>query len=188
MLITKFRVPYYAGARELLASFFMVAGFAYKRSNWRLEEYSLVTIPVGFAIVFIGSLFWPGSMLSLTWLKIVPYSLSAIAGTLAVFSLCKYMCRKQIGTKILSYIGNKTLDILTWHFLSFKPISLIIIAVYALPIARLGEYPVIDEYAYQGWWLPYSIIGVLMSLLIELFLRKTRLNIEILYKTISKQK
>ncbi len=52
------------------------------------------------------------------------------------------------------------LEVLTWLFLSMKLVSLMLIAIYNLPIKRLSEFPVIEEYTRQGWWIAYLIVGV----------------------------
>jgi hypothetical protein len=62
--------------------------------------------------------------------------------------------------KCIVFIGDHTMEVLTWHFLSMKLVSLIIITIYHLPIKRLSEFPVIEEYARQGWWIAYLIVGV----------------------------
>jgi hypothetical protein len=41
-----------------------------------------------------------------------------------------------------------------------KLVSLIIIYIYGLPIKQLSEFPVIEQYATQGWWVFYLFIGV----------------------------
>ena len=164
----------YLMAREILASFFMVGGYVFKQSSSiRILDYPLVTIPIGALIVAIGTKFWPCAMTSLTWEKIVPYAFSALAGTLMVFSLCKWInkIQFQLLSKALTYVGDRTLEILTWHFLCFKVCSLIIIAIYALPIARLAEFPVIQEFTQQGWWMAYFILGTSLSLAIAFLLK-----------------
>lgn len=163
----------YLSDTELLAAFFMVIGYFCRKSNMKFVEL-LPIIPIGAGIVAIGTAFWPCAMLKLEWMKVVPYAFSALAGTLTTFSLCKLLINKRFDylAKILSYVGDKTLEILTWHFLCFKICSLVIITVFALPLARLAEFPVIEEYAYQGWWSLYFIIGTIMSLLIAFALNK----------------
>ncbi len=106
-------------------------------------------------------------MLLLTWQKAIPYAVSALLGTLMVFSLCKLLSKKERVTKILTYIGDRTIDILTWHFLSFKLVSIAITLLYGLSITRLAEFPVIDEYACKGWWLLCLFIGIVIPLFIE---------------------
>lgn len=50
------------------------------------------------------------------------------------------------------------------HLLSFKLVSLLLIWIYGLDIRRLAEFPVIDDLAYQGWWVLYLVVGVAMAL------------------------
>lgn len=154
------RIPYYVGGKELFASAIMVWGFAYRKSGLHIEEFPLVTIPVCLIIVVLGSRIWPCAMLSLTWGKALPYAFSALSGSLMVFSLCKLLSKQGIAVQTLSYIGDRTIDILTWHFLSFKLVSLAIVFLYGLSITRLAEFPVIDEFSHQGWWLAYMLVGV----------------------------
>ena len=68
-----------------------------------------------------------------------------------------------ICAKALDFIGKNTLTILTWHFLAFKLVSLLIIDIYDLPIERLAEFPVITEYSKQGWWIAYFIIAMVVT-------------------------
>ena len=93
-----------------------------------------------------------------------------------ILSFCIILLRIKVIVKTLSYIGNRTLDILTWHFLSFKVVSLLIILVYGLSIHRLGEFPVILEYSRNGWWLLYTIMGVVTPLLIVELFSRIRIN------------
>ena len=173
------RIPYYIEPREILASAFIVTGFAYKRSGWRLEEKPIVIL-IGAIIVAIGVKYWPCNMLSLSWQRIVPYYLSSLAGILMVFGFCKFICGFKMMAKAWSYVGDRTLDILTWHFLSFKVVSLVIISVYGITISRLSEFPVIEEYAYRGWWVLYLFVGVLVPLLIEGVVSKIKKRISVI--------
>lgn len=93
----------------------------------------------------------------------MPYGATAVIGTLMVFYLSNKIVRqKTVVNKWLVYIGNNTLTILTWYMLSFKIVSLIVIYVYGLPIARLAEFPVIVEYSRQGWFLLYFLVGIMV--------------------------
>ena len=170
VLLSRFglSIPYYIEARELLAASFMVAGFSYRRTSLNLEQrYPLIVIPAGAAVVALGAAFWPSNMLALTWTGILPYFVSAIAGIFMAFSLCKWLSRFKLLGGSLTFTGDRTLSILTWHFLSFKIVSLVIIAIYGLSIVHLAEFPVIETYAYRGWWAAYLIVGVTIPLLLD---------------------
>lgn len=106
----------------------------------------------------------------------LPYSITAILGTLMIFAIAdklnrltcnaSLLCNRIISVikNLVVYIGEHTLDILTWHFLSFKIVSLIIIYTYRLSWDRLGDFPVMTDYAHQGWWIIYLVVGVALPI------------------------
>ena len=57
-----------------------------------------------------------------------------------------------------------TLAILTWPFLCFKLVTLVIVVTNHLPMSQLAHIHIIEEYAAQGWWLAYLLAGVLLPL------------------------
>ena len=125
----------------------------------------MLIVPIGVVLVTLGEYFYQASLLHFLWWQVVPYAITAIVGTLAIFYLSNRIAVKNI--KIcdwLTYIGNNTLPILTWHMLCFKIVSILIINFYGLPMARLAEFPVIEEYSKQGWFLLYFLVGVLVPL------------------------
>ena len=75
---------------------------------------------------------------------------------------------------LLIFAGNNSLTILIWHFLSFKLVSIILVAKNGEPIERLAEFPVISEMASDGWWCAYFIVGSVVPMLLAKipFLRK----------------
>ena len=113
-------------------------------------------------LVGIGSLYWPASMQSFTYIKVLPYAITAVAGTLPIFYIANWIARKQETriSRFLIYTGCYTFNVLTWHFLSLKIVSLLLIFLYGLPIKQLSEFPVIESYAHDGWWIIYFIVGV----------------------------
>ena len=167
ILYTGKSLPYFGvGAKETLASFFMLTGFWYKRSGFHFENYKpWLMIPICALFVAVGTEFWQCDMFSITQITILPYMLTALVGILMVFQFCRISLLWHRLRKSFMFVGNNTLLILTWHFLSFKIVSLLIIWIYSLPIRRLAEFPVIDEYACQGWWCGYMIIGISLPIL-----------------------
>ena len=149
------------GARESAAAAFMITGYWYKESRLKYENhFPWIVISISAAVIAIGTEYWQCSMLTLTWEKLIPYILSALAGVLMVFTFSKMCLRNNLSRRGLVFVGEHTLEILTWHFLSFKLVSLILIALFDLPIAQLAEFPVIEDFAYKGWWCIYLLIGV----------------------------
>lgn len=157
--------PYFEiGARDFFSAEFFFVGYCYKKATCDIHK-SMLIVPIGVVLVTMGEYFYQASLLHFLWWQVVPYAITAIIGTLAIFNLSNRIAVKS--NKIcdwLTYIGDHTLTILTWHMLSFKIVSLLIINVYGLSMARLAEFPVIEEYSKQGWFLLYFFVGVLVPL------------------------
>ncbi len=159
----KVRLPYfYIGSRESLALTFYITGY-YLKSRNSFESFADKTswlLPASIIIVTIGTVFSKANMASSNPSRVVPYFIIAVAGTIGVYSLSKYInSRTRVLKNILIIVGENTLTILTWHFLCFKLISLLIILVHGLPIQRLAEFPVIEEYS-QYYFVLYLLVGV----------------------------
>ena len=94
--------------------------------------------------------------------KIFPHAFTAILAILTLLCLSQYLAQKteNKSMKCIVFIGDHTMEVLTWHFLSMKLVSLMLIAIYDFPIKRLSEFPVIEEYTRQGWWIAYLVVGV----------------------------
>lgn len=58
------------------------------------------------------------------------------------------------------------MTILTWHFLAFKLVSLLIIAIFGLQIEELTEFPVITRYAQMGFSILYFVVGVMLPMIL----------------------
>lgn len=153
----------YCGAKEFLAVACMIAGYLYKSYSIEkfADKHSAYVILACASLLILGSVYWKGEMLDMEWTHTIPYFISAIAGSIIVMKFSRLLAEKTRWlSNFISNIGNKTLQILTWHFLCFKLVSLIIIAYYGLPVEQLAEFPVINPYNVQGWWVLYAVVGV----------------------------
>lgn len=144
-----------------LAAFFITVGHIFREGKWTFER-SWVYIIASFIFIAINSNFWYAEMTTYNYVQMFPYTVCAVLGALMLFGVgqrisnipCKWL------QNWLLYIGKKTFNVLTWHFLCFKLVSLCIILIYGLPIERLAEFPTIKEYGSQGWWFVYLVVGV----------------------------
>ena len=158
------RMPFW-GIRSLtfFSTVFFLSGYLYKKKydNWN-KDYLSVLFAV---IVAVGSVWCYTSMLSFTTDKMLPYAVCAICGTVMTLNISQYIASKENWIKnLLVYVGNNTLTVLTWHFLCFKIVSLIIIQCNDLPIEQLACFPIIPEYA--SWWIAYFMIGAGVPLIL----------------------
>lgn len=129
-------------------------------------------------IVLPGSFFWPTGMTRCTPFEQIPYFFSGIAGSLTVIIFSSWMIRfKNIMSTALIFIGNRTLEILTWHFLSFKIVSLIVIRFEHLTIEKLAMFPTIK--GSESYWLIYTIVGLTvpcMLVYLNYYLKRLLIN------------
>ena len=97
-----------------------------------------------------------------TYINAIPYALTSVCGVLALLHMGQWLCDRShlMVTSFLIYVGGYTFNVLTWHFLSMKLVSLLLIIGYGLSIDRLADFPVMEDYATKGWWVIYSIVGV----------------------------
>lgn len=107
-------------------------------------------------------------VLAFEWSDVVPFILTAVMGCFWVAHLSQVMISKlpQKAIQFFVFIGNNTLLILVWHFLSFKVVSLFFIVIKGLPMEQLACFPVIPgdsnspvSYNTPWWWL-YLLVGV----------------------------
>lgn len=158
-----FIVPYFhCGSQPSLAASFILIGFFFKKYD--IDKFGWKLSLLSFFVVVIGSFFWRSDMNSLYYEngKMVPFIITGVLGTWVVYSLPWETIGKRLSS-FFNYIGTHTLQILTWHFLSFKIISLSIILLYDLPIEHLAEFPVIESFSNQ-FWLLYFVTGVIVPL------------------------
>lgn len=162
------RIPYFGiNSLTILSTFFFISGF-YIHTHPISNNYYISILY--FIIVLVISLLYPTSMLRFDYKNIIPYSIAAVAGTLLILHISDKINKSQYKTlkNFLIYIGNNTLPILTWHFLSFKLTSILIILIQNRPIEQLAYFPILEDFNSQ--WkgiIMYSILGIYIPLIIK---------------------
>ena len=155
-------IPYFhIGTRECFAAFFIYVGYLYKFHQLDWHRSPLLWC-VAAILVAIGSKYWFTNMHDYEYWIPIPYTITVTSMILSVFYLSQRIAEKSDNrvTRFLIFTGDHTMEVLTWHFLSLKIVSLLLIFLYGLSINQLSEFPVIEQYATQGWWIVYLIIGV----------------------------
>lgn len=165
------------GPREFLAATFFVIGFLLAYNH--IPKFKSWQSILAFGVMIVNSFF---NLIEVADpfndpVKVIPYVITAVMGTWCVYSLPWHWMLKIIAS-YMENIGNHTLTILTWHFLSFKIVSLIIIVVYNLPLERLAQFPVIGEYTNRGWFVLYFLVGIVFPLLLSMLKNEIKQWIE----------
>lgn len=159
------QLSYFLYPRTVLASVFISAGFAFKEGRWHFER-SWLYIFSTTALILGISFFWYSNFLEFSWQDIPPYTIFAILGSLMLFGIGENInklptCKTK---SLLIYIGKRTFNVLTWHMLSFKIVSLLLIYIYSLEWSSISQFPVIGDYALKGWCMLYFTIGVVIPI------------------------
>lgn len=151
------------------AAFFIWCGYAYSLVGKNCRFNVKITICAVFLSSLMVILFPGASMTKISLIYFFPFTINAIVCTLAIFGICCNLNNTKSTNKILQFIrfiGDNTLTILTWHFLSFKVVSIVLIYMYDLPIEQLSEYPVIRLFDGGYAWFFYSIAGISIPLVL----------------------
>lgn len=98
-------------------------------------------------------------------LNVFPSPLLLILASFCGYCFCNLLAeivlRRKLG-KVISYIGRNTISIVMWHYACMKLITLCEIIFYDLPIQELRVSPYLIST--DGWWILYSIAGILLPL------------------------
>ena len=155
-------IPYFnIGTRECFAAFFICVGYLYKLHQLEWHRCPWLWCVAAILVIF-GSEHWYSTMHSYEYWIVLPYAITATLAILSIFYLSQRIAEKSENrvTHFIVFTGNHTMEVLTWHLISLKLVSLLLISIYGLPIKQLSEFPVIEQYARQGWWVAYFVVGV----------------------------
>lgn len=152
-----------------LGAFFYMSGFLLIRykSYW-LNKYGAIFCC--FLLFLSYFYFKDGVSMGCGYNKVLPFSVSAVSGTLLTIYISNTIERRWSIIKcILYYIGNHTLDILALHFLSFRFVSYMIVLLFGIDVIHVAEHPVITDICipHSYWWIFYCVIGIAFSLLLN---------------------
>lgn len=159
------RLPLFEiGKVEFYGAFFISTGrFVKKKGDkWIDSPWLLLGIPV---LVLVAVIKPVEGMMEVYCSSILQNTSIALIGILTCFYITKLIPDRLL--HVTGQIGDNTLPIVTFHFISFKLVSLIIIAFYGLSNVRLSEFPVIEEYSCRGWWILYLLVGVTIPLILN---------------------
>ncbi len=165
--LISFKYPAQFGPQTFLALAFFLSGYLFRKKKFKQHQSPAYECFLWLSIPAISSYFLSmgmGNAHSLSWL----YYIIALCGTIGLIQFAKIIQWGKV-MPFFNYIGNKTLYILTFHFLSFKLVSYLYILANDLPIEYLSQFPVLK--ATNAWmWVVYTIAGVGLPLLLwELF-------------------
>ena len=136
MSLLKFDVPIvWISSTTFLATTFFLVGYCLREI-----KVSSYIYPAALVAVVLGVVCGAESMHVFDTKLIIPYAIVATIATLAIHKFSFLVSeRYKDWSKRFAYVGDNTLPIFVWHFISFKIVSLIIITFYDLPTLLSGK-------------------------------------------------
>lgn len=162
------------------ASFLFLSGHIFAKV--KIKPFTLWQSLLAFVVVIIGAVYWPMELSGAYYctLRIIPYMITAILGIWCVYTWCTYVHNEdKCVSRILNFIGENTMVILTWHFLCFKLVSIGGVTILGLPYSKVGMHPIIND-CYSGvLWIAYSIIGIAVPLITVYYYNRMKVTLRI---------
>lgn len=178
MTFFNINIPYLpqGGYREAMAVFFLGCGyFLRQKDSYLCHPYVLLS---AFVLLIILVTVHPTSMRSTVSLNdwmVIPFT--GISGFVLIYYVSKQIAKcKSIICEALIYIGKNTFYILTFHFLMFKPASLIYAYIYHLDWHIVGCHPVPMQINENWFWIVFSVTSTVLSLLLMEILKKLKIE------------
>ena len=149
----------------LLSFFFYCAGYMTKSKPITKNHWMIAGC---FVVVAIFSVFIHSVMLIMKTEDIIPYCFAALVGVYGTFALSNVIASTKTWLKkMLVYVGNHTLVILTWHFLLFDFISLFYLKVILCrPFTSIESECLVHQLGGLHF-LVYSVLGIIIPLLLQ---------------------
>lgn len=158
------------GYRDLMGCFFFGIGFMLKPILNKIRFNLLIDILLA-AIVILFALYSPASMaLQSGWLQCLSLPVPALCGFLFTYDISCRLDRLNPCNalrRFLVYCGDNTLIVFVLHICAYKIVSAIKIMYYGLPWGEIGCHMTIHEHADDWFWVPYTIVGVTVPLLLQ---------------------
>lgn len=177
-------IPFYpqGGYREMMAVYFIGIGYIFGQTQIKNLLSNKWGVIIATIILLTLSYVSPCNMNSTTsvrsWATIL---ITGPAGFILIYFISQYINKKNnLIKRFLVYSGDKSFYIMTFHFLMFKPVSLLMTYIYSWDWHMIGCHGVIytDK---PIWWIIYTIISIYLSLLLYRVIKKMNFKLPINY-------
>lgn len=172
------------GYREIMGTFFFGCGFMFRQMHDRYRTAWWATLALA-AVTLAFSRLAPSSM---AWNSDFEHFLRlpvpALCGFLMTYNISAWLDRHEGWLRrFLVYCGDNTLQILVFHLVAFKVVSLVKIWWYGLDYLQIGCHTVIHEHSKDDcFWILYTVAGVGIPLACTYVFRKVRSHTRSLIK------
>ncbi len=134
-----------------------------------LRYYRIIISSISFGILILLNNFTTIRLFSAVITNLLFYSAATICGWVMLWIIASFI-PKQF--KLLNFLGRHTMSIVIWHFLSFKLVSFLYVAVTKSGKALLLVFPVIDSVPFL--WIAYAVTGICVPMLLSVCYEKLK--------------
>lgn len=106
--------------------------------------------------------------------NILYFVVVSILGWFFTYSLSYYLSKIKYIKNILKYIGENSIYILIYHFISFKIINLILVILLRDDITLISTFPTL--YKDNFYWIIYIIFGIIFSIIIGKMFKNVKIK------------
>ena len=144
-----------SNASRLLLFYYL--GYLYKNCIYNKVKIKSVLIILCLAVWMVCT------VVSDSWQSenLIIVMMSAICGIICIVKLAQLI---KVSTKILKYLGEKTMPIVAYHFLIFCLVKCIYVKVYNMDYKYIATTGAICDYK---WIIAYLVCGILGSLFLD---------------------
>ena len=166
ILLFNIHIPFWpqGGYREVMAVFFIGMGYMLRKQVWWQSQYMMILFLI---IIPASLLIEPTSLRSnnqtfLMW-TLIPFT--GLAGYALTYKFSKMIVQGNGKiTVYMSYIGRQSFYIMTFHFLMFKPASLLKTYIFEMDWKMIGCHPVIPPEGDNWYWIVYTLTSLILSI------------------------
>ena len=124
----------------------------------------LVLICISFPCLLLLSRFGRISLVSNQYGHPVFLLFSSVSGFLLLYGISGAFSRVAWANRFLELVGRNTRAVLIFHFLAFKVVSAVGVAIFSRPACLIAAFPVLFHGGH--WWVAYTAVGVLLPIVL----------------------
>lgn len=158
------------GYRDLMGCCFFGIGFMLKPVLNKMR-FNLLTDAVMAGVIIAFIIYLPANMTYKANLQqCLSLPIPAMCGFFLTYDISCRLDKLREGNLIrrfLIFCGDNTLIVFVLHICAYKLVSAWKIMYYGLPWGQIGCHMTIHEYADDWFWIPYTVVGVGVPLLLQ---------------------
>lgn len=157
-----FKETIHINSRDFTAvAYFLTGTLTARIDEDIMKKYRFPIISTAIVFLALQTTFMPVTISSLTVSTVIPFYITSSCAGIALIQLC-YLAPETSFFRAIAKIGTRTIDVLIFHFLIFKLVSLAYVHINGLPLKRLNEFPTVETDS--SWlWVVYTVFAVIVS-------------------------